>query len=214
MGTVKQYNEEDGKFGKVAEQVVQNWLINNGYSVTPLPHGNYKWDCLAESELEKAYVEVERRNSWADGKFPFPTVHVPVRRYKSGDAWLFVVRRDLNAALVAFFRYLLSSDIIELPNKFVSAGEEFYNVPVAWCLPIDMEDKTCVTIAERNRKRVLAMCKQAKNNGGTIQYRKHILGPLAPYGMNNTEWNTLLDELTDEDLPRRLRKAESQPRLF
>ncbi len=193
---------------------MHNWLINNGYQVTPLPHGKYKWDCLAESESEKAYVEVERRNSWSSGCFSFPTVHVPVRRYKSGDAWLFVVRRDLNAALIAFFKYFLVSDVVETPNKFVHEGEEFFNIPVLWCLPIDMNDRSRVTIAERNRTRILKMYREAKERGGTLEYRKLILGPLAPYGMCDTEWNSLLDETVDEELPVRLKSRDAQRSLF
>lgn len=215
MSSVKKYNEDDGRFGKAAETAVQNWLINNGYDVTELPHGKFKWDCKAVSDTEEALVEVERRNSWTHGQFPFPTVHVPLRRYKSGDSWLFIVRRDLNASLVAFFRYFLSSRVLEIANKCVAAGEQFFDMPVLWCLPIDMSDRSGLTIAERNKRRVLKLYDDAKRYGGTEQYKRQILGPLSPYGMPDAIWNRLIDEATDEGLPQRLRNSDtSQRSLF
>ena len=214
MATFKKYTEEDGKFGKVAEQAIHNWLINNGYQVTPLPHGKYKWDCLAESETEKAYVEVERRNSWKSGQFSFSTVHVPVRRYKSGDAWLFIVRHDLDAALVAFFKNFLVSNVVEVANKFVASGEEFFNMPIEWCLPIDMSDHSGRTIAERNRTRIVKLLRESQERGCTIDYCKLILGPLTPYGMCESEWSRLLIECNEEELATYRKPRDIQGNLF
>jgi len=214
MSVFKKYDETNGKFGRVAEQAIHNWLINNKYTVTPLPHGKYKWDCLAESETEKAYVEVERRGSWKSGAFSFPTVHVPVRRYKSGDAWLFIVRCDLNAALVAFFKNFLVSNRVEVPNKFVEAGEEFFDIPIEWCLPIDMNDHSGKTIAERNRQRIVNLLQESRTRGCSVDYCKVILGPLAPYGMCDAEWNNLLVECNTDELAEQRKPRDVQGTLF
>lgn len=192
MSVHKPYSTELGEYGKAAEQAVQNWLFRNGYVISPLPHGAFKWDCLACNDAEKAYVEVERRGSWAHGCFPFDTVHVPVRRIKSGDAWLFVVRDDLNAALLVFFRYIQACAEIEVENKFVPSGEHFRDVPIELCLPIDMLDASARTIAERNRDRVLSLFNYWKNRGCTSDYLRKILGPIEPYGMSTVEYHELL----------------------
>ena len=214
MSVFKKYDEDNGKFGKIAEQAIHNWLINNNYTVTPLPHGKFKWDCLAESDTEKAYVEVERRGSWKSGDFYFPTVHVPVRRYKSGDAWLFIVRCDLGAALVAFFKNLLVSNRVEVSNKFVAAGEEFFDMPNEWCLPIDRGDHSGRTIAERNRTRIVELLHDSKRKGCTVDYCKRILGPLAPYGMCDFEWNRLLVECNGVELSKSRKPQNMQRELF
>lgn len=210
----KKYDAALGEFGKPAVEAVEAWLVDNGYQVIDQPHGAYKWDCMARNEAEEAYVEVERRDSWSRGQFSFKTVHVPERRWKSGDAWLFVVRRDLQASLVVFFKYLLVSNRIEVPNKLMPSGEVFFDVPVEWCLPIDMTDKSRLSIAERNRSRVLASIDHSKRQGWGAAHRRSLLGTMAPYGMSTAEWHKLMVECTDEQLGLDAKKKVPERLLF
>jgi hypothetical protein len=210
----KKYDQKLGEYGKAAEQAVQNWLMRNGYEVTALPHGAMKWDCEATNDIEHNYVEVERRASWQSGWFPFPTVHIPERRYKSGDAWLFIVRADLAVAYIAFYQNFLSCSLVEVPNKLVASGEKFLNMPLDWCLPLNLDDYSGVPIAIRNRRRVVQRIREARTLGGTADYCRQILGPIAPYGMSVGEFHELLIQFSDDGMRQVNPQRETQKTLF
>lgn len=215
-GVRKPYSLEDAHYGEPAVDAVRNWLRKNGYQVTPLPHGKYKWDCKAENDMEECYVEIERRGerAWSYGRFPWRTVHVPQRRYKSGDAWLFAVRHDLLAAIVVFYRYMLEQFLSEVPNNRVQQGELFFDVPTIHCLEVDLTDCSGASLAERNHKRVLKLLEQYRESPQGYVLANQLLAPCEPYGIDVAEWSELQVSVNKWRTPFITPPKERQPFLW
>lgn len=80
------------------------------------------------------YAEVEVREPYGEGKFPYDTVHVPSRKDKLLVNGLptvyFVVNRTFTKLM--WIRTENIGDILpnEVPNKMVAKGEHFYDVPL------------------------------------------------------------------------------------
>jgi len=80
--------------------------------------------------------EVEQRSIWAENWF-YSSVHVPERKKKfMQDKMVYaVVNRDCTKILFCPSEVIREYKPIEVPNKAVSNGEEFYDVPLnKWTL--------------------------------------------------------------------------------
>ena len=91
------------------------------------------------------YIEVEIKHSWpADSpEFPFPTVQVPERKMKfcrgRTPIEFWILRADRKRAMIIPGSVLRSSPSTEVPNKYMSKGEFFRQVPVSHCTQIELE---------------------------------------------------------------------------
>ncbi len=91
----------------------------------------------------KYYVEPEVKLSWLAGtEFPFTTVQVPARKSKFLQLGLpvefWILREDLQYALVIPDHVLSAAPQMEVPNKYRETGEFFYQVPVDQCILLDI----------------------------------------------------------------------------
>jgi hypothetical protein len=94
----------------------------------------------------KYYVEPEVKLSWQathlGGQFPFATVQVPARKQKFLKLGLpvefWILREDLQYALVIPDQVLAAAPQMEVPNKYRETGEFFYQVPVDQCILLDI----------------------------------------------------------------------------
>ena len=80
--------------------------------------------------------EIEQRSVWIENWF-YSSVHVPERKKKfMQDKMVYaVVNRDCNKIMFCTSEVIRQYTPIEIPNKAVSSGEEFYDVPLdKWTL--------------------------------------------------------------------------------
>lgn len=86
------------------------------------------------------YIECEIKLGWKEGEFPFPTVNLPERkgRYTRKklpiDYW--ILRSDLQAAVIIPGPLVRKDYLVEVPNRLVSQGELFYQIPIELCAKV------------------------------------------------------------------------------
>jgi hypothetical protein len=87
-----------------------------------------------------SYVECEVKQAWRSEQglsFPFITVQLPerkgkyLRKHLPVEFW--ILRSDCKAVVIIPESALSSSLLSEVPNRLVSAGERFYQVPISDC---------------------------------------------------------------------------------
>lgn len=130
----KLFDENDS----IAKAAVSKYLKNN-FDVCVFWGYEYFIDILVVSSIKSiALIEVERRSNWVD-KFPFDTVHVPLRKKKYFvdtlyPTYLFSVRFDCKEALFCDGETIINSPVVTKANKY-SSGEPFFAVPLEhWTL--------------------------------------------------------------------------------
>jgi hypothetical protein len=130
----KLFDENDS----IAKTAVSKYLKDN-FDVCVFWGYEYFIDLLVVSSIKSiALIEVERRSNWVD-KFPFDTVHVPLRKKKYFvdtlyPTYLFSVRFDCKEALFCDGETIINSPVVMKPNKY-SSGEPFFAVPLEhWTL--------------------------------------------------------------------------------
>lgn len=85
------------------------------------------------------YVEVEVKRVWkgSQGYFPWDTIQIPERKGKFLNMGLpiefFILRADLEMAVIIDGATIEKSPLVEVPNKLITAGEKFYQVPTTEC---------------------------------------------------------------------------------
>lgn len=87
------------------------------------------------------YIEVEIKRVWLDthDSFPWSTVQVPERKRRLAEATrkpveFWILRSDLKFAVIIPEEALVGSPLVEVPNRLVSSGEKFFQVPVSECI--------------------------------------------------------------------------------
>ena len=113
------------------EAVVQ--FIKREWGLDAKPYDQYKIDLIVyKADTPIGYVEVERRGWW--WVCPYPSLHIPQRKAKLFDTEMkslyFVVAKGLKNAMYCNVKDILNSPLEEIPNREISQGEYFYNVPL------------------------------------------------------------------------------------
>lgn len=131
----KLFKEHDNK----ARTKAIEFFTNNGLKAKPNKN-EFGVDLLVVDANDTLlyFVEVEVKNNWKDGAFPFDTLNIPERKgkyatmYKNRMFWM-VFNKDVTKMLLVSTEALKDAKLIEVKNKFVAAGELFYQVPVEKC---------------------------------------------------------------------------------
>lgn len=141
MGIHKKFSQElYEKNDAPAVEAVLTHLFQQG-SYAGQNEDKYGPDIILFSGYKKlSYVEVEIKHNWHAGvdKFPYSTVHLPERKGRylrlrhPIEYW--ILRADLQAAIIIPDFTLSSSLLEEVPNSLVSSGERFYCVPLEQCI--------------------------------------------------------------------------------
>ena len=95
-------------------------------------------------EPEVSYHEVEVKPGWVNDWPPtWDTIHIPYRKKRLIDMQdlpdrltFYVLRKDLQKAWAIKGSECIQ--IVQVPNKFVSSGEYFFNIPVKNATLIDL----------------------------------------------------------------------------
>jgi len=125
------------QYDAIAKETITKYLSKK-YDVTenPDPYGPdlyVKNTCFAETEIKEI---------WTGFDFPFATVNIPARKekyLKAGRVLFFVLSKNLKRAIVFEGKDLKKEYLKEVPNKFISQGELFFQIPVTLCKVIDLE---------------------------------------------------------------------------
>lgn len=84
---------------------------------------------------ENYNVEVEIKKIWKDSYFPFASVQLPYRKQKYTEGTkptvFFILRKDCKEAFTFPSTVLADLTPVEVPNKYVTSGELFFQVPVS-----------------------------------------------------------------------------------
>tara|TARA_R100001480_G_scaffold63449_1_gene75742 strand:+ start:1022 stop:1591 length:570 start_codon:yes stop_codon:yes gene_type:complete len=78
------------------------------------------------------YVEVEVKEDWHDNVWPFKSMHVPQRKNKFanlGKQTIFITfNADCTGYVACDNKTMLASSLKEIPNRYISSNEFFYDV--------------------------------------------------------------------------------------
>lgn len=167
-GAYKEYDPKLHDASKISEEIIEPHLEDIGYKITHHPDGRYLVDTSARSDAEHFFIDVRcpEFSFWPAGTpWPYKTVNVEERKGLPGklppNTKIFVVRRDLQSAIVIQSKSWRDLELVPMPNK-KKAGELCYPVPIEECLPIDLTDKTKITLDEQNAIR----CRAGHDNQG------------------------------------------------
>ena len=123
------YEEYDQK----AREATMSYLKSTGMDVCEHPD-RYAQDLIAFSPLDdfEYNVECEVKIVWDGKDFPYDSVQLPQRKHKffDGKTKFFIWNKNLDTA-VTFWDTEISDLIpVEVPNKYISKGEYFYQIPL------------------------------------------------------------------------------------
>lgn len=124
------YNKYDGP----AKEAMRKHLAAQGHTVT-VPPENYDVDLFSDYLGVRMYHEVEVSEQWQEGPHSFFTGSVPERKirlvkmHKNVPLYFWMLRFDLQRALVFPGHQLKDRYLVEVPNRKVEVGEYFYRIP-------------------------------------------------------------------------------------
>jgi len=134
MATIRKQFSQDlhDQYDTFGRDRIIKYYADQGIELRNNPD-QYGVDLIAYDDGDKiGYVEVEVRQSWKESIFPFDSLHVPERKKKLLENDLHTVLVSVNCygtrAFICDYRTVLSSPLLESPNKFIAKGERFYKV--------------------------------------------------------------------------------------
>jgi len=144
-GTRKQFDPDlYAEHDAAARDAVRSYLLSRGLYVTD-NDDKYGPDICVYVGFSLAYhIEVEVKRTWAAGTdFTYPNLQIPGRKgklltYSRKPIEFWVLRADLQQALVVTGWTLADTPLVEVPNKLVPEGEQFYSVPLEECILLDL----------------------------------------------------------------------------
>ena len=94
----------------------------------------YAVDLIVDTGTETFYCEVEIKKVWSGTTFKYDTLQIPERKSKFAKldkpAYFMVFNNEVTHAFLCPSSILLSSPVVEVPNKYVYKGEMFFQVPI------------------------------------------------------------------------------------
>lgn len=127
-----------------AREAVRDYIGRSGLYVRDNPD-TYGPDLIVYKGFKPlSYVEVEVKLVWKPEQYEFPwdTIQLPERKKKFLNLGLpiefFILRADLERAVLIPDYVVLESPVEEVKNKYVSSGELFCKIDVALCQVIDI----------------------------------------------------------------------------
>ena len=114
-----------------AKEVARQFWINLGYDYIE-NRDEYGVDLLVEDKGRKFGSEVEVKTRWHGPEFDFPNLHIPFRKKKftKEKVIVSVLNNARSHAAVVGRNDVVTSPVVTVPNKFVPAGDLFYDVNV------------------------------------------------------------------------------------
>lgn len=147
MGAYKKFSEElYKKYDEVACQRILDYVISTTGIYAMRNPDKYGPDIIQYNGFKpSSYIEVEMKLVWKSHQdtFPWDEINVPERKLKFLKVGLpisfWLLREDMNMAIVVPDYLLEAAPLIEVPNKFKPQGELFAKISVSQCQVIDMD---------------------------------------------------------------------------
>jgi len=119
------------KYDQLAREVTTSYLNSLGYAVVEHPD-RYAQDLIANKDGNEFCVECEVKLVWEGEEFPYPNVQLPERKNKffNVDTQFFIWNKPLAYAMTFWSSDVSTLDPVEVPNRYVHAGEYFYQIPM------------------------------------------------------------------------------------
>jgi len=119
------------KYDRAARIRTGQHLTLKGYKVKDHPD-KYAQDLIATRDNNSICVECEVKVVWSGPDFPYETVQLPQRKQKFfNEATLFYIwNKQLDNAVTFLSEEIKDLTPVEVPNKYISKGEYFYQIPM------------------------------------------------------------------------------------
>ena len=130
---LKHFEPQDfDKFDVAARDVARSFWERLGYTCTD-NDDIYAVDLLVERNGKQFGCEVEVKQGWHGPTFPFPTLHIPLRKRKftDGVTCFFVLNNGMTHAAIVRSSTILAAPVVEVKNYKVPDGEHFYDIPAS-----------------------------------------------------------------------------------
>ena len=140
------FNETD----KLAKDSVRNLFKDSRYIIKDNPK-KLQVDLLIynSGDLHLFNIETEiKKYDWTTNNFKWESIQLPQRKKKYCELstrTLFIIWNKDQTAYVAFWdKDVLSSPLVEVPNKYNWKGEHFYQIPISNCVQDKLVDKITI----------------------------------------------------------------------
>jgi hypothetical protein len=121
------YAEND----RIAREKAKSYFSRLNFQISDNPD-QYGPDLILTDGTQTCFVECEIKHNWSGDVFPFETIQFPERKAKFARMGVvfFMLNHQLTRAIVVPGNIVLSSPVTEVPNKYVTSGENFFQVPL------------------------------------------------------------------------------------
>ncbi len=125
-------NQTHSKYDLAARSKSKMFWKTNGYKCDD-NEDIYGVDLVVEGKGRKFNCEVEVKQTWHGLKFPYDTLHIPVRKAKFliESTTFMVFNAGLHRVAVVGRKAVQKAPKVEVPNREVAFGERFFDVPVS-----------------------------------------------------------------------------------
>lgn len=122
--------EDHAMFDEAVKVAIVAWLRLNGYWAEKNDDDRYGIDVFWSKGDKKGAIDGEHKAHWVTDKFPFSTLHIPMRKKKwakNPNNWLGVTNNNITK--IAIVRAVKAIEQTEKKDTTCSWGEEFMSVP-------------------------------------------------------------------------------------
>lgn len=123
------YTEND----TLARAAGKRYWLSIGCTVEDNPD-RYGPDLIVTADYGKHYCEVEIKRVWSGKDFQYPTLQIPARKQKNllyeMPCTFIVFNNEQTHGFLCTHIQLVRAPIVEVPNKYVYAGEKFFQIPI------------------------------------------------------------------------------------
>jgi len=133
---IKQFDKSlHDRYDEPAKDFVKNYYNEQGIKAVDNPN-KYDVDLILYKDTIKiGYAEVEVCAGWTGAIYPFKTYHIPIRKSRFFNldlpTYFFSISNTFLQALYINGDEILSSPIIEVPNKYVPKLELFFDIDLS-----------------------------------------------------------------------------------
>ncbi len=119
---------------ELARKSIRSLLRGSGFKVKDNPKVREVDMLLYKGDQHIGYIEAEIKRVWKGQSFPYENVQFPERKEKYtklGKPTVFVMfNEDQTSFLALHGNTMITSPKAEVPNKYVRAGEMFFQIPI------------------------------------------------------------------------------------
>lgn len=119
------------KYDVMARKATIKALQARGYQAKDNPN-KYAQDLIAEKDGKEFLVECEVKAVWKTDSFPYDSVQLPERKRKffNKPTLFFIWNETANKAVIFWDHHVKDLTPVEVHNKYLNRGENFFQIPL------------------------------------------------------------------------------------